>query len=380
MSQKHDFSDDLLAETNAKKYDLIIANPPYLKIGRNDLPAIAMQNIVYGAPNLYFLFAAMSLFNLKNNAEMVYIVPRSWTSGLYFSKFRKYLLTEGKLKHIHLFICRNKVFDEEKVSQETMIFKIVKTKDTPNSILITSSQSNNDFNNITEFNVPTSSVVIGKNLYVFLPTNQKEIDVINKIHFYQKTLLEVGLCMKTGIVVDFRERDVLRKEPGSHSVPLFYSYHICNGRVKHYSSGKEFNWITDKKSGLIQKNKNYVFCKRFTSKEENRRLQCGIYLANDFPEYTSIGTQNKINYVDMVDGSTMDLPTVYGIYALLNSTLFDLYYRILNGSTQVNSTEVNTIPVPPMPSIKLIGKKLIASNNLTTEYCDKILQEVSYII
>lgn len=226
--------------------------------------------------------------------------------------------------------------------------------------------------------VPYSSVVAGKDKYVFLPINTDQMHVISKIHLFQKTLPEEGIRMRTGIVVDFRQWKELRKRPGDHVVPLFYSQHIRDGRVHHRPSGKEYDWIADEKPGLIQKNKNYVFCKRFTAKEEHRRLQCGIYLAEDFGKYSSIGTQNKINYIESMDGSDMDLPTTYGVYALLNSTLFDTYYRILNGSTQVNSTEINSIPVPPMETIREIGRKLIKTGDLTTANCDSVLSEVAY--
>ena len=123
-----------------------------------------------------------------------------------------------------------------------------------------------------------------------------------------------------------------------------------------------------------QKNKNYLFCKRFTAKEERRRLQCGIYLAKDFPDYENIGTQNKINFVDHVDGHELSECEVYGIYVLLNSTWFDMYYRILNGSTQVNSTEINNMPVPPLSAIQDMGRQLINADSLTTETCDKIME------
>lgn len=378
MTQQHEFEEDLFAISDPPKYDLIIGNPPYLRVMRDDAAAIALPTVVHGAPNLYFLFASMSLFNLKDGAEMVYIIPRSWTSGLYFLYFRKYLLTHGKLMHIHLFVSRDKVFKEEQVLQETMIIKVKKTDKAPATVLVTSSQSNNDFNEITELMVPYSSIVAGKDMYVFLPTNEEEMDVIHKIHLYDKTFPEEGLRMRTGIVVDFRQWNELRKEPGEHIIPLFYSQHIRNGRVHHNPSGKDFDWIIDEKPGLIQKNKNYVFCKRFTAKEERRRLQCGVYLAEDFPEYTQIGTQNKINYVDLVDGSDMDLPTTYGVFTLLNSTLFDMYYRVLNGSTQVNSTEVNSIPVPPFSLIRQMGKRLMETGDLSTANCDRILMEVAY--
>ena len=378
LSQKFKPEIGELVFDSEKKYDFIISNPPYLKIMRNDPAAKAMDKVVYGAPNLYFLFASMSLFNLKQYGEMVYIIPRSWTSGAYFKSFRQYLLSEGKIKQIHLFTSRNKVFDAEQVLQEIIIIKIEKTQTKPEFVKISSTDGSNDFDNVRSLNAPYDVVVSGGDSYVYLPIDEKDIKTIQKINIYHSTLTDSGLKMKTGIVVDFRQEKELRKSPGEHILPLFYSQHIRNGRVNHYPSGKEYDWIADSKSGLIQKNKNYVFIKRFTAKEEPRRLQCGVFSPGDFLEYEYIGTQNKINFIDKTDGSEMDSMTTYGVYALLNSTLFDSYYRILNGSTQVNSTEVNNMPFPPASIIKIIGEKVLVSDDLSTDNCDRIIAEVAY--
>lgn len=376
LSQGDSFSGTLYAKPHPKKYDLIIANPPYLKIMRDDPAAMAMPEVVHGAPNLYFLFAAMSLFNLKKEREMVYIIPRSWTSGAYFKAFRNYFLREGKIQQIHLFVSRDKVFTAEQVLQETIIIKMKKTKTVPDNVIITSSQSNRDFNDVSALKVPYDSVVTGDDLYVFLPISPEEVAAVKKINTFSSTFPDIGLRMRTGIVVDFRQWEDLRSAPGDNIVPLFYSQHIRDGRVSHQPTGKNLDWIIDTKPGLIQRNKSYVFCKRFTSKEERRRLQCGIYLAEDFPQYHSISTQNKINYVDSAIGEGLSKEVVYGVYALLNSTLFDTYYRILDGSTQVNSTEINSIPVPPLCVIADIGKRLMQKRSLSTATCDELLNEV----
>jgi len=378
LSQADNFECTIFATANPKKYDLIIGNPPYLKVSKNHPAATSMAQVVYGTPNLYFLFAAMSLFNLKESAEMVYIIPRSWTSGTYFKAFRNYFLNNGKLEHIHLFVSRDKVFKQEQVLQETIIIKIRKTEKTPKTVKLTSSQTYYDFNRISEIQLPYNSVVVGEEKYIFLPTSEKEVNVIQKINRYNYTMPKLGIRMKTGLVVDFRQYDNLRTEKDKDNLPLFYSQHIKNGRVNHTPLEKKFDWIVNSKPSLIQNNKNYIFCKRFTTKEEHRRLQCGIYLASDFPEYTHIGTQNKINFIEKANGEEMNIFELYGIFAIFNSTLFDVYYRILNGSTQVNSTEINNIPVPPLNYIMEIGKKLINSNDLSTEMCDKILNEVAY--
>ena len=65
---------------------------------------------------------------------------------------------------------------------------------------------------------------------------------------------------------------------------------------------------------------------------------------------------------------------VYGLYVLFNSTAYDLYYRILNGSTQVNSTEINSMPVPSIKIIEEMGIQLMNSSERTEEICNEILE------
>ena len=372
LSQYLDFNRMIGGSAEPKKYDLVIGNPPYMKISKDAPEAIAMQEVCYGAPNLYFIFASMGLFNLCENGEMVYIIPRSWTSGAYFKRFREYFLKEGKLEHIHLFISRSKVFDKESVLQETIIIKVRKKAEEPESITITSSKSNVDFDEMTSLKVPYDLVVSGLNYYVYLVTDENEVEVLKRLHKFDKTLPEIGIKMKTGLTVDFRNREILRDEIEEGAIPLFYSQHIKQGKVQ-FPIHKEHEYLVTEQSGLIQDNKNYLFVKRFTAKEESRRLQCGVYLAREFPQYKKISTQNKINFLDGVL-TEMSECLVYGLYVLFNSTLYDKYYRILNGSTQVNSTEINAMPVPDLEDIQEMGRKVLKSKDYSEENCNLILE------
>ena len=371
-SQYLDFNYMLGCDWNAKKYDLVIGNPPYMKIPKDAPEATTMPTVCYGAPNLYFIFAAMGLFNLKDDGEMVYIIPRSWTSGAYFRRFREYFLTEGKLLHIHLFGSRNKVFDNEDVLQETIIVKVKKTSVKPNVVTITTTNSNRDFVDCRSLIVPYDLVVSGDELYVYLVTNEEEVAVLERLQKWNKTLPELGLRMKTGLTVDFRNRDVLRDEEEEGAIPLFYSQHIKQGEVL-FPIQKEKEYIVTDQKGLMQENRNYLFVKRFTAKEESRRLQCGVYLAKKFPQYQKISTQNKINFIDGLL-TEMSECLVYGLYVLFNSTIYDEYYRILNGSTQVNSTEINSMPVPELDIIQEMGRRIMKSNDFSEKNCNLILE------
>lgn len=353
------------------KFDIIIGNPPYKKIPKDALEAYAMSDICYGAPNLYFLFTEMAMFNLKENSEMVFIIPRSWTSGAYFNAFREKLFSDGVIEHIHLFISRDKVFEGENVLQETMIIKLRKTTIKPAYISITTTKSNSDFTEITSFKAPYDIVLSGKDKYVYLVTNADEVNTLQQLNKWDNTLPSLGLKMKTGLTVDFRNREALRDVAEETAVPLFYSQHIQSGKVI-FPIGKEYEYLVTDQSGLLQKNANYLFVKRFTAKEEHRRLQCGVYLSRRFPAYKQISTQNKINFIDGSKG--LSECVVYGLYVLFNSTLYDSYYRILNGSTQVNSTEVNSMPVSPISIIESMGKELIEKKDMSEESCDMILR------
>ena len=371
LSQKTEYNLILNTSLRPDRFDFIIGNPPYMKITKDAPEALAMPDVCYGAPNLYFLFASMSMFNLRNGGEMVYIIPRSWTSGAYFKRFRQKFLSEGVLEHIHLFVSRDKVFEKERVLQETIIIKLRKTCSKPKTVTITTTQSNADFSQKTIFEAPYSAVINGPDSYVYLVTNADEVETLNCLNKWENTLLSIGLKMKTGLTVDFRNRESLRDKAEEQAVPLFYSQHIRNGKIV-FPVGKEHEYLVTEQRGLLQPNKNYLFVKRFTAKEEHRRLQCGVYLAKKHPEYAQISTQNKINFIDgMRDLSEC---VVYGLYVLFNSTLYDCYYRILNGSTQVNSTEVNSMPVPSMDVIEAMGKELIAAHDMSELVCDNILR------
>ena len=373
LAQRYDvtykiISDNFLLEkVSEERYDIVIGNPPYQKITNKAPETQALKEVCYGTPNLYFLFWTKSIQQLRPNGELVYIIPRSWTSGAYFSKFRSFLFENCVITDIHIFDSREKVFDNENILQETIIVKIKKITTPPEHIHMTASSSS-EFSDLRHYKVAYNAVVAPNN-YVFLVTNQEENHVLTTLNKLPETLQSIQLMMHTGIIVDYRTQEVLRNKTVIGAIPLFYSHHIKNGRVV-WPANKDGEYMVTDRPGFLQANGNYVFVKRLTSKEENRRLQCGILLATDYPQYENIGTQNKINYIWCATAEE-----AYGIYTLLNTTIYDRYYRILNGSTHVNSTEINTMPVPTHETIIKMGRQLMVQNDLSVTTCDKIIEK-----
>lgn len=73
----------------------------------------------------------------------------------------------------------------------------------------------------------------------------------------------------------------------------------------------------------------------------------------------------------------MSKEELLGLFVLINTSYIDKYYRLLNGSTQVNATEFNTIPMPSINTIIKIGidALLLGINNLLPDRCDELFDK-----
>ncbi len=358
------------------KYDIVISNPPYKKIAKKDAESQMMPEVVYGQPNLYFLFMAMGSRLLKENGEFIFIVPRSFTSGLYFTKFRKWFLNEMELSHLHLFLSRKNVFKQDKILQETVILKAIKRKRVAKHIVISESNGISNIEHSDTFSVPYDVCVdVGVNSFIYLPTSNDDTEILELMKQWNGTLVENGYKMKTGTVVDFRAKEWLLKEEEETTIPLLWAYNFNYTQVKfpiNVDGKPQYLISCEKTRGLIMPNQNYLLLKRFTSKEEIKRLQCVMYKKKDFIKYANISTENHINYITKEEGELSEVE-LYGLYILFNSTIFDKYFRLLNGSTQVNANEINSMPFPNKDDVVEMGKIAMEKEVLNTKVCDLIL-------
>ena len=84
--------------------------------------------------------------------------------------------------------------------------------------------------------------------------------------------------------------------------------------------------------------------------------------------------ENKVNYIYRPKGH-LQRNEIVGLCALLNSKLFDSFFRIFNGNVNVSATELREIPLPELETIKEIGNNIILSNDFSVENTNKIVIE-----
>jgi adenine-specific DNA-methyltransferase len=86
--------------------------------------------------------------------------------------------------------------------------------------------------------------------------------------------------------------------------------------------------------------------------------------------------ENHLNYVYRVRGH-LTREEAAGLAAVLGSSLLDRYFRVSNGNTQVNATELRALPLPSPRLIETIGRELLLEHvPLIGEMADRIVTEI----
>jgi adenine-specific DNA-methyltransferase len=330
-----------------KKYDIIIMNPPYKKINSNTIYKNVLHDISIDTVNTYSAFIAIGIKMLAENGVLTAIVPRSFCNGLYFLPFRRMLYDNTVIKHLHIFESRKENFKDEKVLQENIIIILKKTTEKRGNVTITYSKEK-ELSNILEKDVTLDEVIDTNDTQYYISIPHYEHKTYNIPLKY--THKELGFEISTGPVVDFRLKDKLRYD--TDGVPLLYAIHIRNQKITWPVDSKKPNAILlddHEKEKICFKKGYYILLKRFSSKEEKRRIQATLLTPDDLPtEYFTV--ENHVNIIHN-NKKGLDKELAYGLVEYLNSDHCDTVFRMFSGHTQVNATDLRNMKYPDVRNI-----------------------------
>jgi adenine-specific DNA-methyltransferase len=367
-----------------RQFDVIISNPPYFKLSKGDDRVKAAKMMIDGQPNIYAIFLAVAARMLKSDGEMIFIVPRSFTSGRYFNPFRDYFFRYVQPDFIHLFDSRKEAFSRDKVLQETLILKAKRKTGTGDDAEITLSTCSglHDMGQSRKKSYLQKDLIDlqSKEKMIHLPKNANEEAVMALFKSWSGNLNRYDIQISTGPVVAFRAKGYIREADEKGAVflaPLYWLHNVTKMEV-HYplhkpGKGQYIQLCGQTKSSLIP-NKNYIFLRRFSAKDDKSRLIAAPYFSSP-DSGDCIGVENKLNYIYRPKGD-LGMTEMMGIAALLNSRLFDTYFRTFNGNVNVSATELRAMPMPPLETIKEIGRRLILSNHFSLEHVNEVVDDL----
>ena len=370
---------DLFSSGEQERFDCAILNPPYRKIGSDSRERLLLRSLGLETSNLYTGFVAVAARLLTPDGEMVAITPRSFCNGPYFEPFRRDFLRDMRFRRVHLFDARDKAFGDDKVLQENLIYHAVKNREADPEVIVSGSSAPGagdlrirkiGHDELIDPSDPHAVIHI-------VPESDGELTRA-RIGSLSGTLVDLGLTVSTGRVVDFRARHLLRAQPGKNTAPLIYPCHLKQGYVE-WPNGKTRKpnalALESGSEELVIPEGHYVLTKRFTAKEERRRIVAAIY------DPARIGAphvafENHLNYFHD-RGSGMPSMLARGLAAYLNSSLVDNYFRQFSGHTQVNASDLRSLPYPARQDLVALGRR-IGTNFPVQEEIDRLIDEVIF--
>ncbi|MBI3902059.1 MAG: Eco57I restriction-modification methylase domain-containing protein [Nitrosomonadales bacterium] len=335
------------------RYTHAILNPPYKKIPANSKHRKLLRMVGVETVNLYTAFVALSVLLMKEGGEIVAIIPRSFCNGSYYRPFRNLILRTCSIRQLHLFESRDQAFRDDEVLQENVIIHLVRGESQGPVIVSTSHDAK--FLDYRQARFDAAAIVKPEDLeqYIHIPTAIEQTSIPR---FCTHTLSHIGLEVCTGPVVDFRLKEYWRDEPTNNTAPLLYPHHFNDGTLcwpKPHKKPNALQLSSDVRKWLMPRG-HYVLVKRFSAKEERRRL-VAYHLPCEALDAAYIGFENHWN-VFHIGKHGMDEDTAKGLAVFLNSTILDEHFRVFSGHTQVNATDLRNMRYPSREQLRELGK------------------------
>jgi adenine-specific DNA-methyltransferase len=355
-----------------------ILNPPYKKLNSNSAHRIALRSAGIETVNLYSAFVALALALAASGGQIVAIIPRSFCNGPYYRPFRNFILERAAIHHIHLFTSRRKAFKDDAVLQENIIIRL--ERDGRQGAVTITTSTDDSFSDLASHKYPFERIVFPNDAeqFIHVPTSPEQ-SVIEQSPVFRHTLDELGIKVSTGPVVDFRLKAHLRDMPEPGDAPLLYPGHFSgNGITWPIAGMKKPNAIArnaDTERWLYP-NGFYCVVRRFSSKEEKRRIVASVVSPEVFDDTPALGFENHLN---LFHENKQGLPEslARGLALYLNTTAVDEHFRRYSGHTQVNATDLKRMKYPSRSALMELGEWAKGQGSLDQQQIDAKLESFS---
>jgi len=342
-----------------KSFNAAILNPPYRKINTLSTTRRLLQKVGIETTNLYTAFLWLAIRLMEPNGELVAITPRSFCNGPYFLPFRKALLETMSINRLHIFDYRDRAFEEDDVLQENVILHATKSRRQAKVTISSSADPDDPFITVREVDYNQLVYPDDPNLFIHIVPNGLSQRIGQQARSLLTSIDEIGITVSTGKVVDFRAIDFLTERPDAETVPLIYPSNFSQGYIA-WPNGQNKKpsaiRLTKETENLLVPAGWYVLVKRFSAKEEKRRIVAAVCdparLNSEF-----IGIENHLNYYHQ-NGRGLPPLLAKGLAAFLNSNLVDEYFRQFSGHTQVNAADLRSLKYPSLSQLLALGEEM----------------------
>lgn len=204
--------------TENKKFDLIIGNPPFYVILKNNI-SDKYYKFFDGRPNIFVLFIIESLNKLEVNGILCFVLPKNFLNCIYYDKLRTYIYQGFSI--LNILLCKeNKYID---TAQETIILMI---------------QNNKNIKKNTDFTLKIQR-------YKIFNSNTN-ILYLNKLLENSTNLFLLNFGVKVGTVTWNEHKDILTND--QEKTLLIYNGYIKKNKlvIEKFKNEVKKNYINKK--------------------------------------------------------------------------------------------------------------------------------------
>jgi type I restriction-modification system DNA methylase subunit len=300
------YNSDYLKYTSSETYDLIIGNPPYFVMKKEDV-AKSYYKYFEGRPNIFILFIIKSITLVKENGLISFILPKNFLNCLYYDKTRSYINAHFQI--LNIVECVNSKYIE---TQQATILLIIKK---------------------TSYNVINNEDYVLERSNYTLFASKTNCAKLKTLLLNSTSLEALGFKVGIGSVVWNQCKDLLTND--ASKTRLIYSSSIENNKLCLQSSNniEKKNYIT--KKGIIG-----------PMIVVNRGYGVGNYkfnycLINENYEYL---LENHLITIEFKEAPNEELLNLYKkIITSLEHSNTLAFVAIYFGNNAINSTELSKI-------------------------------------
>jgi adenine-specific DNA-methyltransferase len=263
---------------------------------------------------------------------------------------------------LHVFESRREAFSEQEVLQENLIIRACRDgvpggRETAR-VKIRSSNGAADLRKASEFTVPLGKLMDVSHLGAPLriPSSEDSEAVCEFLADWPESVESLGYRVSTGPVVPFRARQFISQQDDKRAVPFLWMQHVTPMQVIWPIPGlgkPQFFLSCGRSRKLLLGCRNYVLVRRFSAKEEASRITAAPLIGWD-TFHDLVALENHLNYITS-DHEALSGDEAIGLASVLNSSLLDVWFRAVNGNTQVSAAELRSMPMPHRDRIVEIG-------------------------
>ncbi|MGQ0456258.1 MAG: HsdM family class I SAM-dependent methyltransferase [Hyphomicrobium sp.] len=329
---------DALRARPGRRFDIVLANPPYGRVFPKQLKAESWQAVCHpGHINLYALFMQLALKRARVGGHVGLIVPSSFIAGPLYCRLRRFLRDQSDVKVLGQIECREAFFLDVMQDVSLLVGQRMASR-VPKS----SSSELVDHGRIDA----TGRWLSGNPLrFPFALEDSWILPESEQTTSGGATLETYGCRATSGYFVWNRETERMTKSRGRSKlcVPLFWA---CNVRANANCvptakdcRGTDYVRFAEQSPAIIRGHS--ILLQRTTNTKQRRRLIAGLVRPD---KQTSNGYVSE-NHTIVVRPTSADVDLDL-VCRLLNSEAVDRRYRQLSGTASVSTLLLRRLDLP----------------------------------